>query len=395
LLEVKNDTETSQTRLIQAREVIESLQIAQLNNFFSEACIEGKPQLLDQITDKDDPNSAIIYPIALEDRFEIILKLPKEPLRRYSNSFDDFQVVRRKLDGLNASLAQRNSEKTLGLAQEVYNWIIAPIASDLEAGGVKTLVFVLDNPLQNIPMAVLNDGEQYLVEKYALALTPGLQLLEPQPLSNVELEAVTAGLSQMRRDFTPHQNFSDLAGVVSELTKIQDVGLVNRSLLNKKFTKQALKQSIADSGSPIIHLASHAQFSSKAEDTFILSWDGQINITELDDLLRDDTFNRKNEIELLVLSACETASGDPRATLGLAGVAVQAGARSTLATLWSVVDESTAQIMNEFYSQLKQSETTQLNKAEVLRQAQLALLNGEDFSNPHYWAPFILVGNWQ
>ena len=395
LLEADNDTETSQARLIQAREVIESLQIAQLNNFFNEACIEGKPQLLDQITDKNDPNAAIIYPIALEDRFEIILKLPRQPLRRYSNSFDDPQRVKRILDRLNVSLTQSNSRETLPLGQQVYNWIIAPIASDLEASGVQTLVFVLDNALQNIPMAVLHDGEQYLVEKYALALTPGLQLLEPQPLSNIELEALTAGLSQMRRDFPPHQDFSDLAGVVTELTQIQDVGLVKRSLLNNKFTKQALKQSITDSGSPIVHLATHAQFSSKAEDTFILSWDGQINIKELDDLLRDDTFKRKNAIELLVLSACETASGDPRATLGLAGVAVQAGARSTLATLWSVVDESTAQIMNEFYSQLKQSETTQVNKAEVLRQAQLALIHGKQFSHPHYWAPFILVGNWQ
>ncbi|MGB5710193.1 MAG: CHAT domain-containing protein, partial [Waterburya sp.] len=99
--------------------------------------------------------------------------------------------------------------------------------------------------------------------------------------------------------------------------------------------------------------------------------------------LRDDTFNRKNDIELLVLSACETASGDPRATLGLAGVAVQAGARSTLATLWSVVDESTAQIMGEFYSQLSQSTTSKANKAEILRQAQITLMKNQRFNHPH------------
>lgn len=165
--------------------------------------------------------------------------------------------------------------------------------------------------------------------------------------------------------------------------------------MNNQFTRKALKQNITASGSPIIHLATHAKFSSKAEDTFILSWNERINIKELDDLLRDDTFNRKNDIELLVLSACETASGDPRATLGLAGVAVQAGARSTLATLWSVVDDSTAKIMNEFYQQLEQTGTTQANKAEVLRQAQLTLLKDKKFNHPHFWSPFILIGNWQ
>ena len=112
-------------------------------------------------------------------------------------------------------------------------------------------------------------------------------------------------------------------------------------------------------------------------------------------MLRDDTFTRQNEIELLVLSACETASGDPRATLGLAGVAVQAGARSTLATLWAVADESTTQLVGEFYRQLQKSQTTKANKAQVLRQAQLSLIKDKKFNHPYFWSPFVLIGNWQ
>jgi len=395
LQEANNDFPTTQQRLVQARGVIESLQLAQLNNFFQEACIEGQPQLLDQITDRNDLESAIVYPIVLQDRFEIILKLPQQPLRRYSKPFDNLERVQRILTRLNLTLTQINSLETLPLAQQVYDWIIEPIASDLANEKIKTLVFVLDNPLQNIPMAVLHDGQQYLVEKYALALTPGLQLLDPKPLTTVKLNAIAGGLSEVRADFAPHRQFGNLPKVTEELQTIKNVGVAENSLLNKRFTKQALKQEIINSDSPIVHLATHAQFSSKAEDTFILSWDGQINIRELDDLLRDDTFSRKNDIELLVLSACETASGDPRATLGLAGVAVQAGARSTLATLWSVVDESTAQIMGEFYRQLQKSQTTKVNKAEVLRQAQITLIKDKRFNNPHFWAPFILVGNWQ
>jgi CHAT domain-containing protein len=236
-------------------------------------------------------------------------------------------------------------------------------------------------------------GEQYLIEKYAVALTPGLQLLDPKPITALKLEAVTAGLSEIPQDF--QQQFAPLPGVKKELADIQQIGLAKESLLDEQFTQKALKKEITTSGSPIIHLATHATFSSNPEDTFILTWDEPIKITELDDLLRDDTFNRKEAIELLVLSACETASGDDNATLGLAGVAVQSGARSTLATLWSVVDESTAQIMSEFYSQLKQSGVNQTNKAEALRQAQLSLIASKNFNHPHFWSPFILIGNWQ
>lgn len=391
-LELQGDQESSQDRLIQARDVIESLQVAQLNNFFREACIDANPQMIDEI----DPEAAVIYPIILDDQLEIILSLPQQKPSLYQSDVTKQQLeekVAKIQGGLKSSLLSVNS--LLPDYQQVYNWLIKPLEAELTKNQVKTIAFVLDGSLRNIPMSVLHDGHQYLVEKYAVALTPGLQLLDPTPLIDLNLDATTGGISQMRADFEPHRNFDDLPKVPEELKTIREMGLSKSSLLNNQFTKQALKQNIIASSSPIVHLATHAQFSSKAEDTFILSWDGQINIKELDDMLRDDTFNRQNDIELLVLSACETASGDPRATLGLAGVAVQAGARSTLATLWSVVDESTAQIMGEFYSQLSQSTTSKANKAEILRQAQITLMKDQRFNHPHFWAPFVMVGNWR
>ena len=392
VLNTQGNTEESRTRLIQARDVVESLQVAQLNNFFREACIDANPQVIDAI----DPTAAVVYPIILEDELEILLSLPNQAPRLYSSDVSQVELED-TVAAINKSLLSSAVpvESLLPQYQQVYNWLIQPLETELAKNEVKTIAFVLDGGLRNIPMSVLYDGEQYLVEKYALALTPGLQLLDPKPLTALQLDAVTGGLSELRPDFEPHTNFGDLPKVPEELATIRQVGLAKNSLLNSEFTKAAIKQKITASDSPIVHLATHAKFSSKAEDTFILSWDGQINIKDLDDLLRDDTFNRKNDIELLVLSACETASGDPRATLGLAGVAVQAGARSTLATLWSVVDESTAQIMGEFYRQLEKSTTTKANKAEVLRQAQIALMNGNKFNHPHFWAPFVLVGNWQ
>ena len=413
---MENDSEESkaesQAKLKQAREVIESLQIAQLNNFFNEACIEAKSQLIDQITDKNDSTAAIIYPILLEDRFEILLKLPQKPLSRYSTPFDDIQKITNILqrfnielneqyNSLNDSLKEQNSHKILSMAQEVYDWIIKPLETDLVNSKVTTLVFVLDNPLQNIPMSVLYDGEQYLVEKYAIALTPGLQLLEPKPIKSINLEALAAGLSQMRQDFEPHNGFKDLDYVPIELNQIKgkDNVFVKRLLLNNEFKEQALKQSVIDTDSPIIHLATHAQFNLKAEDTFILVWDKRINIKEFDELLRDKTFKRKNAIELLVLSACQTATGNSRATLGLAGIAIQSGARSTLATLWPVIDGgSTGIIMQEFYDQLNKTGETKVSKAEALRRAQRTIIRDrkfKEFNQPHYWASFILIGNWQ
>lgn len=391
-LEQQGNKKDSKAKLIQARDVIESLQVAQLNNFFREACIDANPQVIDAI----DPQAAVIYPIILDNELEIILSLPNREPSLYQSNVSQTELEA-KVETIKANLESSFSPvaSLLPQYQAVYNWILRPLEAELNQNKVKTIAFVLDGALRNIPMSVLHDGNQYLVEKYALALTPGLQLLDPKPLTNLQLNAIAGGISDIREDFPPHQNFGNLPKVPEELATIQQTGLTKSSLLNSQFTKDALKQKIVASGSPIVHLATHAKFSSKAEDTFILSWDGQINIKELDDLLRDDTFNRKNDIELLVLSACETASGDPRATLGLAGVAVQAGARSTLATLWSVVDESTAQLMGEFYNQLQQSGVSKANKAEVLRQAQIALIKDKKFNHPHFWAPFILVGNWQ
>lgn len=161
-------------------------------------------------------------------------------------------------------------------------------------------------------------------------------------------------------------------------------------LLDQSFTNRAFQNQIGSTPSVIVHLATHGQFSSNAENTFILTWDGRINVKQLDQLLRSREGNNK-PIELLVLSACQTATGDRRAALGMAGVAVRSGARSTLASLWSVSDRSTASLMIEFYRQLSKPGIT---RAEALRRAQVDLLHQNDYTSPYYWAPFVLLGNW-
>ena len=164
-------------------------------------------------------------------------------------------------------------------------------------------------------------------------------------------------------------------------------------LLNQEFTSQNFQEQLKQSPSPLIHLATHGQFSSNPEETFIVTWGDRIKVKDFESILqaREESLDAE-PIELLVLSACQTAEGDKRAALGIAGIAVRSGARSTLATLWSVEDQSTVTLMNEFYDRLASTDST--TKAKALREAQIALMHSDNYNHPYYWAPFILVGNW-
>ncbi|MEG4233070.1 CHAT domain-containing protein [Microcoleus sp. Pol11C3] len=371
----------SQAKLKLARQTVESLQLAELDNFFRDACADAKPKSIEEI----DPTAAVIYPIILSDRLEVILSIPGKPLRRYATKKSQAELetaFRQAKNTIRPAAFPRNRRQAV---EQVYDWLIRPAEADLTAAGIKTLVFVLDGYLRNLPMAVLHDGEKFLVEKYSIALAPGLQLLAPKPLNKVKLRVLTAALSEAR------QGFSALPGVKEEVQKIA-AEMPASSLLNEDFVSGRLHDRIKALSYPIVHLATHGQFSSNATDTFIVTWDQKVNVKEFDQLLRARTGEKQQPIELLVLSACETASGDNRAALGLAGAAIRSGARSTAATLWQVNDESTAIFMTEFYKQLASSKTS---KAEALRNAQLTLLKNQQYQNPYFWAPFVLVGNWQ
>jgi CHAT domain-containing protein len=386
LLRSEAGSQPSQQNLVQARAVIESLQLAELDNFFRIACLQGKPVQIDSVVDKDDPTAAVVYPIILKDRIEVILKLPGQPLRHYKTAVDQGEVekilqeLRQKLTQPYAHTLREANE----LSKQVYDWLIQPASPDLGKSKIKTLVFVLDGSLRNIPMAALYDGQQYLIQKYTVALTPGLQLLPPKPLAREQMKALTAGLSEARG------GFSALTNVTLELKQIKSE-VSSTVLLNQKFTSTALRNEINSRPFPIVHLATHGQFSSQADKTFILAWDKPINVNELNSILQTREQSLSSAIELLVLSACETAEGDKRAALGLAGVAVRAGARSTLASLWALDDESSALLMGEFYRQLDRSE---VNKAQALRLAQLELMKYPQWQHPRFWASFMLVGNW-
>ncbi|WP_226889152.1 CHAT domain-containing protein [Nostoc sp. MG11] len=371
--------------LEKARQRIEALQLAELDNFFREACLQGQKVPLDQVVDQDNPNAAILYPIILPSELQVIVKIPKQPLRHYNTKIRQVEVEK-ILAELRKSLVNPTATKAIeNQSQQVYNWLLQPIESELQASGVNTLVFVLDGALRNLPMAALYDGKQYLVEKYAIALSVGLQLLDPKPLVQRQLKALTAGLTQPPANYP---NYAPLPAIKSEFNSITEAGISTTSLLDGQFTSKKLESEINSVSFNVVHLATHGQFSSLAENTYILAADGPIKVKYFDSFLRSQD---KTRVELLVLSACQTAAGDNRAALGLAGASVRAGARSTLASLWQIDDESTALFVSAFYRELKGGKIT---KAEAVHRAQLQLLKHANYQAPSFWAAYVLIGNW-
>jgi CHAT domain-containing protein/predicted negative regulator of RcsB-dependent stress response len=391
LLLKPNNQNDAGKNLDRARNLIEDLQVAELDNFFREACLNNSKVIIDEVVDRENPNAAIIYPIILENELQIIVKIPGQKILKQHRVAKTRQAVEKDLQQLQDWLLEPDRTKDIQrLSQEVYSWLVAPFESEFK-GKINTLVFVLDGSFRNVPMSVLYDGRQYLIEKnYAIATNLGLRLQSPKPISKSTLHVLAAGLAKPSKQFA--SMFSELPEVPSQMKAIRATGVMMTELKDDKFTIQAFGEQVKDIPYNVIHLATHGQFSSQIDKTFLLANDGELKLVEFDKLLRDRAQTQRNPIDLLVMSACETAVGDNRATLGLAGVAVKAGAQSTLASLWKVKDNSTAVLMGEFYRELK---TGDISKAEALRRAQMKLMKEySNYSAPLYWAPFILVGNW-
>lgn len=390
LLDSPAGSSPSQSNLRQAIREVDALQLAQLEDFLS--CNLTQQVALEQA--HTDLTAAIVYPIILPEQLAVVVQFPDSEILRFYRTALPAIDANQLLDNLRLEVERPFLTQTFfQQSQQIYDWLIRPMEAELAAQTIETLVFVADGALRNVPLSILHDGQQFLIEKYAIALSPGLTLPTSQPLSESNLRALAFGLSETRPDFLPHEGFAPLENVATELAIIQDQ-LPSQQRLNQSFTGNSLQGLVRDDPAPVVHLATHGQFSSNPDDTFLLAWDRRLTLADLSQLLSSRT--DQTAIELLMLSACKTATGDSRATLGLAGVAIQSGARSTIASLWSVDDVATTELMGHFYQALTTpSAGTPVTRAQALRQAQLALLNNPNFRAPIYWSAFVLVGNWQ
>jgi len=367
------------TLALEARETVEQLKKEELRDYFRDECVD---QLAKEVKPVDRwPRTAVIYPVILPDRLEILITLESSVLRKTVPR--DEATLAAEVRQLRLGLETKTTREYLEHAQRMYDLLVRPWISDLEPQGVDTLVFVPDGPLRTIPMAALHDGEKFLIERYAVAVTPGLQLTDPRPLTREAPHVLLAGVSKSIRDFPA------LPSVPGELEGIQSqVG--GDLLLDEAFQSARVEQELAERDFNIVHVASHANFGAESADSGVQAYDRALSFDEIGKLVGFKRFSEQ-PIELLALSACETAQGSDRAALGLAGLAVKAGARSALGTLWSVNDASTSELMQRFYEALGSPE---VSKAEALRSAQRSLLADGTHRHPYYWSPFLLINNW-
>jgi filamentous hemagglutinin family protein len=299
----------------------------------------------------------------------------------------------------------RRTPTYLTSAKQLYQWLIAPLEGDLQARGIQNLVFVPDSGLRSVPFAALYDGQQFLVEKYSVSLIPSLSLTDTLQRNLKNSQVLAMGASEF-----PDQE--PLPAVPTELSIITPELWPGKSFLNNAFTLKNLKTQRRLQPFRIVHLATHAEFEpGDPSNSYIQLWDTKLSLNQLPQLDWNDP-----PVDLLVLSACRTALGDEQAELGFAGLAVQAGVKSALASLWYVSDQGTLGLMTEFYQELKKAPV----RVEALRQAQVAMLKGQvriqggklqtpsgdmtltpelaklenqNLSHPYYWAAFTMIGN--
>ncbi len=376
----------SQTLLREALDALEDLKRAELREYFGDPCLAG----LDRTTPERLPDALLVYPVVLEDRVELIVSREGALVALIAPITPaELQVESRRLRG---ALQDPTSPRYRAPAARLYDALIRPL--ETAAGhalgdpspSTATLVFVPTGALREIPIAALFDERtsQFLVEQMAIATLPSLRILPPRALDPRRSELLAVGLSEAVEDFAALPfTTRELDAVTRRFSSTKRV--------DAAFSKAGFAAAFDERPFDIVHIASHGRFDAQASESFLVAHDGRLTLAELADLIGRTRHRTRRPLELLVLSACETAIGDERAVLGLAGVAVQSGARSAVASLWKVHDEATMELFTTFYRELGRPGVT---RAEALRRAQRALLAEKRFRHPIYWSAFLLVNGW-
>ncbi len=381
--------EQQKTNLSKVIDTVELLKLAELQNYFGNECVEVAQADAKSEVNLLDASAAIIYSVILNDHTEMIVRLPDGQLISYAVSIKQEQI-QQEIDQLRKLLEKRSTNEYLMPAQKIYDALIRPLEADLAAAKVKTLIFIQDAVLRQVPMAALHDGQQFLIQKYAIATTPSLSLTTRTTPRERYSGALIMGLTVERPPFDA------LTNVRAEVAGVKGI-LGGTELMDRDFTLATVQEQLQNKSYPVVHIATHGKFGVDAASTFLLTFDSRITLEQIDQVLRQAQLSRtesrrsQQPVELLTLSACQTAAGDNRAALGIAGVAVRAGVRSAIASLWHINDEATVPLIEEFYTQLQQPTIT---KAEALQKAQLKMIGNLEYSHPAVWSPFILIGNW-
>ncbi len=366
------------------------------------------------------PNTALLYPIIFKDRLVLILKSGDKFYHHTVNVSAD--EIRQQSVALVYAL--QNGKNYKPAAKQLNQWFLAPLRSELQQLNTQTIIYVPDRSIRGMPLSALYDGKHFAVEQQAIVTLPELDLdnLFRPKSANQNRETLIAGISRPDGpsiDQLPANIAANISGVSpdassdkeaeknrqmnrknlvdslslpsveTEVNKIASMGK-SQLLLNKTFTANTFKDDLESAKFTNVHLATHGYFGKNIKDSFVMAYDKNISFQDFDDTLKNKNL-KQNPIELLTLSACETAEGNDRMLLGFSGLAVKSNALSAVGSLWSIDDSAALQFMKTFYGGLNNS----LSKAKAMQQSQVAMIQSHEFHHPYYWSPFVLIGNWQ
>jgi CHAT domain-containing protein/Tfp pilus assembly protein PilF len=370
-----------QASLREARDTVELLKSAELVDYFQDDCVNllrSKTAGIENIS----PTAAIIYLIPLPDRTEVLVGL-SDGLQRFQIEAGEVELTT-VLRAFRRNLETRTTYEYLTQGRQLYDWLVRPMERTLQQHGVDTLVFVPDGALRTIPLAALHDGQDFLIKRFAVAVTPGATLTDPRTVERKSAKVLLGGLSESVQGFQP------LAFVPQELEALRRLQ-GGTFLLNKQFLTDRVGDKFSNEQFSIVHFASHGSFDRESRKTFVLTHDSKMTLDDLERFIRPGQF-RGRPVELVTLSACQTAAGDDRAALGMAGIAVKSGARSAVASLWFANDQASSQLIASFYENLWQEPG--ISKAQAMQRAQVSMLESLAHRHPCYWAPYLVIGNW-
>ncbi|MGL5193795.1 MAG: CHAT domain-containing protein, partial [Chroococcales cyanobacterium] len=362
-------------QMLEEYHAIEFSNYLEVDLFGETATPDEIAQALYDLWQATDNKSAFIYVSALADQLELVMIFPQDfrvaggsselvastdlaqgliettadiAVRETVPNVSREQLIE-QVQNLRSELTnprRRNSQSYLPIAQSLYQSLIAPMEAQLEANGIETLVFSMDSGLRTLPLGALHDGEQFVLEKYAVALVPSFGLTDVT-YSDIRNREVLGMGSAIFDDLSP------LPAVPTELQNIVSTFGRGNVFLNEQFTADNFRKVNQENRFGIIHLATHAEFQGGSLDnSYIKFFDRRVGLDQIRDLATELGWNTSQNppIELLTLSACRTAVGDQEAELGFAGLAVLSGAKASLASFWYVSDTGTLGLMSEFYS---------------------------------------------
>ena len=380
-------------------------------------------QILSDIGEQTNTKPGVLWVIPRETHLHLVLITPNgEAIIKDLYDVPKSLFVNKIYD-LMSNITNLRRPIDLEVSQQLHNFIIEPFEEEyLQAQGIDTILFCLGNGGRGLPLGALYDGEKFLIEKYSVTRIPAFNLINTEYKSMRQGNILAMGASEFE-----DETQAPLLGVPLELQTIVEELKENEnnqeswqdiSFVNQNFTLDNFIQSLNQNSFNIVHLATHADFQDGNTDQSYIQFVKE-RLT-LDDF---DEFDWGNSpLELLVLSACNTALGNEEAELGFAGLALQSGVKTVLGSLWYISDAGTLALMSEFYHQLTITST----KGEALRQTQIKMLRGEiyvednqlilsdrvipipenlinsnnylinsnnKFSHPYYWSSFTLISS--